>query len=276
MADGPVPVYPRNPANQDLLLLITGSTHYKAILGRAFPNLYFSSAFPDRFGNFSCGTYIRNPAPQDEVGLQALCGLLQRAVCMEDDLDECFALAFHTQTSAAGGYERSPIGQLVRTAKPYNRAGSPGDRLRAAELAVLLSAFIQEHPTYRRANLIVAVPPSNTDKDFDLPALLVAEAAQRTGQSDASAALRKTRPTRPMKDCPTIQDKVENLAGAFEADPAVVAGKSVIVLDDIYQSGFSMNEAGRAFRAAGARLVLGLAATKTAHDLSEETTDEYL
>jgi predicted amidophosphoribosyltransferase len=75
-----------------------------------------------------------------------------------------------------------------------------------------------------------------------------------------------------MKECQTIQEKVDNLAGAFAADPAVIAGKSVIILDDIYQSGFSINEVGRAVRDAGARLVLGLTATKTAHDLAEETT----
>ncbi|MGB6015750.1 MAG: hypothetical protein WBG32_13560 [Nodosilinea sp.] len=41
-----------------------------------------------------------------------------------------------------------------------------------------------------------------------------------------------------------------------------------MVIDDIYQTGFSMNELGRMLRLAGAKSVLGLAATKTAQDLT--------
>jgi hypothetical protein len=260
-----------NPTTGDLLLMVDGSPLYKAILARAFPNLYFSSTFPDKFGQFTWGTYIKRASDTDEGELRGLCELFQRVVYLADDLDECFALAFHTQTSAAGGYERTSVGQLVRDAKPYNRAGSRGDRGKGVALAELLAGFIQQHPTYRRAELLVAVPPSNENKDFDLPALLAAEIAGRTGKRDATGAVRKTRATRPMKDCPTVQEKVENLKDAFAADSAVFQQKSVILVDDIYQSGFSINEVGRSLRQAGARLVLGLAATKTTQDLSEET-----
>jgi predicted amidophosphoribosyltransferase len=264
----------RNPLSGDLLLLVTGPLRYKAILSRAFPSLHFSAAFPDRFGQFDWGTYLRRPGPADEAGLQAFCQLLQQVVHLEDDLDECFALSYHTQTSPTGGYERTVIGQLVRAAKPYDRAASRGDRQRAAELAALFADFIGRQPTYQRAELIVAAPPSNAEKDFDLPALLASETAKRVGRVDASAGLRKTRATRPMKDCVTIQEKVENLVGAFHAEPAVFAGKSVVVLDDIYQSGFTINEVGRVLRQADARLVLGLTATKTTQDLREDASDE--
>ncbi|HYT87651.1 MAG TPA: hypothetical protein VEL76_02925 [Gemmataceae bacterium] len=264
----------RNTTSGDLLLLIAGATRFKAIFTRAFPGLYFSSTFPDRFGQFSWGTYIKQASAEDEAALNALCALFQEVVCIGDDLDESFALAFHTQTSPAGGYERTRVGQLVREAKPYNRAGSRGDRGRAAELAALLAAFVQRHPTYRGAELLAAVPPSNAEKDFDLPALLAEEIARRTGLGNATAMLHKTRPTRPMKECQTVQEKVDNLKDAFAVDPNAVRGKAMIVVDDVYQSGFSINEVGRVLRQAGARLVLGLTVTKTAHDLSEESVDE--
>jgi predicted amidophosphoribosyltransferase len=72
-----------------------------------------------------------------------------------------------------------------------------------------------------------------------------------------------------MKDCRTVQEKIENLRDAFSVDSQQVQGKSVILVDDIYQTGFSINEVCRAIRQAGARLILGLVATKTSRDLSE-------
>jgi predicted amidophosphoribosyltransferase len=44
-------------------------------------------------------------------------------------------------------------------------------------------------------------------------------------------------------------------------------GQTVIVLDDLYQSGATINEMGRTVRARGAKLVLGLAVTKTQKDV---------
>jgi predicted amidophosphoribosyltransferase len=195
--------------------------------------------------------------------------MLQRVVLIDDDLDESYALAFHRQMSSAGGHERTPIGQLVREAKPYDQAGSPGDPTKARLLAAHLAEFVREHPTYQRANLMLAVPPSNPNKAFDLPTLLAEEIARATGQSVATAGLRKTRDTRPMKACRTIKEKIDNLSGAFVADPSVFRGQSVVIVDDVYETGFSLNEVGRTVRQAGAALVLGLAATKTARDLGE-------
>lgn len=68
------------------------------------------------------------------------------------------------------------------------------------------------------------------------------------------------------KEIHTYQEKVENVDGAFEASDAV-AGRNIIVLDDLYQSGATINEVGRTVRSQGARVVLGLAVTKTQKDV---------
>jgi len=73
-----------------------------------------------------------------------------------------------------------------------------------------------------------------------------------------------------MKDCRTVQEKIDNLKDAFTAEAAQVKGKKVILVDDIYQTGFSINEVCRVLRGQGVAVVLGLVATKTAHDLSED------
>jgi hypothetical protein len=260
----------RNPASGDLLLLAKGATAYKSILSRAFPQAYFSKTFPDRYGTYSWGTYIRGLEAQEEAPLNEFCKLLQRLVCIEDDLDECFALSFHKQLSAQGGLERTPIGQLVREAKPYDRAWNPGSRQKADELARMMAEIVQQHPTYRRASLIASVPPSNSDKDFDLPAYLAERIAQATGQTLASGSIQKVRRTRPMKECHTVQEKIDNLKDAFAIGATNFGGKGVVLIDDIYQTGFSINEVGRVLHAAGAGLVLGLVATKTFQDLTED------
>ncbi len=260
----------RNQSSGDLLLLAKGATAYKAILSRAFPQAYFSKTFPDRYGKYSWGTYIRGLEVEHEALLDEFCKLLQRFICIEDDLDECFALSFHKQLSAAGGLERTPIGQLVREAKPYDRVWNPGNRQKADELAQMMAEFIQHHPTYRRATLVASVPPSNVEKDFDLPAFLAERVAQTTGKTLANGYIRKVRHTKPMKECHTVQEKIDNLKDAFAIEATNFSGKDVILIDDIYQSGFSINEVGRVLHAAGTGLVLGLVATKTFQDLTED------
>lgn len=260
----------RNPQSGDLLLMVDGATAYKAVFSRAFPNLYFSRTFEDQFGNYSWGTYIKGATEADKTQLEAFGYLLQSAVLIDDDLDECYALSLHSQTSASGSFERTPIGQVVYMAKPYNRPPNPSNREKADELAGLMANFIQQHPSYTRADCIVAVPPSNPNKPFDLPTHLAQTIGTLTRLPVEPTAIRKIRATRPMKDCKTVQEKIGNLKDAFQADPSTVANKTVILLDDIYQTGFSINEVGRTLRQAGAKLVFGLTATKTFQDLSED------
>jgi predicted amidophosphoribosyltransferase len=248
-----------------LLLLVSGKDLYKNVLNRAFPALRFSRTFQDRFARFDWGTYINGVDEPSETALRDFCGLLKRAVFIHDDLDESFAVSFHKQTPT----ERTPMGQLVREAKPYDRAGSPGSIEKARTLAAHLADFVRQHPTYRGAEVVAAVPASNPDKAFDLPEVLAAEIGRLTGLAEGTTGVHKARPTRPMKQCRTYREKVDNLADAFTADPAVFHGKRVIVVDDVYETGFSMNEVGRTIRGAGATLVLGLAATKTTFDLAQ-------
>lgn len=132
-----------------------------------------------------------------------------------------------------------------------------------------MADVIIRHPTFRRAELVVAVPGANPDKAYDLPAFLCRELSQCLNISMPQDVVRKTRESKPMKDFRTIQEKIDNVEGVFQANPQLVHGKTVLLVDDIYQTGFSINEVGRALQTAGAQLVLGLVATKTMQDLGE-------
>jgi len=264
----------RNPYSGDLLLLVDGSIRYKQILSRAFPNLYFSRTFDDRHEEFSWGTYIKGADNNEAEALDNLCFLLKKCVFIDDDLDECFALDYHSQMSEYGEWERTGIGQLMREAKPYDRGFNAGNKSSAETIIFLINEeFLPFHPTYLAADLIVSVPPSNPNKPFDLPEFLARGISENwTGSLRfASSAIRKVRSTRPMKECKTISEKIDNIKDAFEVDSEIFRHKSVLIIDDIYQTGFSINEVSRKLKIAGAKLVLGLVATKTLRDLSEVT-----
>jgi predicted amidophosphoribosyltransferase len=239
---------------------------YKAVLNRAFPNLFFSRTFEDRYGQFSWGTYVKRAGPEEEKALADFCQLLREAWLLDDDMTETFALGLHSETSPEGGFRRSVLGQLVYEAKAYDRHNHPGNQAKAKELAARMADLVRRHPSLRQADMLVAVPGSNQDKDYDLPAFLCQELSQHLSISALPDVLKKKRDTKPMKSLNTVSEKNDNVAGVFEADNARVRGKKILVVDDIYQTGFSINEVGRAMREAGAVAVFGVVATKTASD----------
>jgi len=87
-----------------------------------------------------------------------------------------------------------------------------------------------------------------------------------TGIENAIQYVYKTRKTEQLKDLPSVQAKANALRGAFEIMPdAPIQGKKIILLDDIYQSGTTLNEVANILKHKGA-IVLGLVATKTIID----------
>lgn len=253
----------RPGARSGLLVLVSGDHRYKAILRRAFPEAEFTHSFPDKYGRYKWGTYMHNVADQRTV--EKFLHLLTQHVTIFDDFDECTVLGRHgAWDPGTGGYARTELGELVYRAKPYGPGD--GDTRAADELVRRLEAFIGAHPTYARADAILPVPPSNPSKPYDLPRYLAQHLCERLSKVDGSRWVKKTRATRQQKEVHTFQEKVENVDGAFEVSTQV-RGLSVIVLDDLYQSGATINEVGRSVRAQGAGLVLGLAVTKTQKDV---------
>jgi ComF family protein len=72
-----------------------------------------------------------------------------------------------------------------------------------------------------------------------------------------SRSLRRIKSTRQQAGLKR-DDRMTNLAGAFRASPEV-AGKSVLLIDDVLTSGFTMRECAKTLRQAGAVRVAALA-----------------
>ena len=68
--------------------------------------------------------------------------------------------------------------------------------------------------------------------------------------------LKRIRPTSPQAELPTAQ-RVLNMQNAFQASPQV-AGKQLMLLDDVFTTGATLNAAAEALKAAGAAAVNGI------------------
>lgn len=253
---------------RNCVILVNGDRIYKHILDRAFTNHFFSRTFDDRYGRFQWGTYIYDVDENVTSELAHLLDLTQQHLYLDDDLTECFALDYHTVFEPSGGYLRSTLGQLVYEAKPYKRTPTLQNQQAASQLAEKMISFISNHPTYRRSQVVIVAPPSQT-KPFDLPYELASHVLTAFPQmEDGRKWVTKLRQTRPMKDCLTIPDKINNVRQAFGIAPqADLVEKDVLLIDDIYQSGYTINEIAHTLFAANAKSVFGLVATKTGRDL---------
>ena len=58
-------------------------------------------------------------------------------------------------------------------------------------------------------------------------------------------------------------DRLEHLKGTIEVDPNAFRDKIVLIVDDVYQSGTSMNYLAYLLQQAGAKAMFGLSCVKT-------------
>lgn len=85
---------------------------------------------------------------------------------------------------------------------------------------------------------------------------LIALAAGKKLETPAMATLRKVRHTRPQSRLSDISQRKANVLGAFAViDPAAVAGKRILLLDDIITTGSTISECARVLLTAGAKEV---------------------
>ena len=57
--------------------------------------------------------------------------------------------------------------------------------------------------------------------------------------------------------------KQENVVGAFDIDTDVVKGKTILLLDDIYDSGATLKEVGKLLTQKGAEYIVPIVIAKT-------------
>lgn len=167
-----------------------------------------------------------------------------------------WALDFHSRFAGAD-WSRTETGEMAYRFK-YG-----GETALAKTLAERLQALVEAHPELADVDAILAVPPS-TPRPTDPVRTLAIALGRRLGVPVPADWLVKTRATQPQKEMHTLAQKRANVAGAF-AVRGSVQGRRLLVLDDLYDSGATLEEVARALKRAGAAAVSVLTLTRTIH-----------
>jgi len=158
--------------------------------------------------------------------------------------------------------EQEPAFDRARASLVYNDAGrgliltfKHGDQLHAVHTFTpwLLRAgrdFVGS------ADMVAPVPLHRKRlwrRRYNQSALLAREIARKAGKIYTPALLSRKRNTAPQQGL-TRRERKENVQSAFAVD-GDVAGKNVLLVDDVFTTGATLNECARALKSAGAARV---------------------
>lgn len=241
-----------------------GLTLPSEVFGRLFDRS-FPALAKNRWkmtSNGSYVTYFQRASEGDLAAVRAFFDSLGPAVVIQDLTEASLALGFHAKKAASGSVRRTDLGQLIHEAKPYGAPATAAHRKAGTELARRLREFVDAMPLFKTVDGFVAVPSSDPKPLFSLPRGFAANLAKHTGKADLSGALTKPKATEQTKNL-VRADKIKALLGSVTVDRRKVAGRTLVVVDDLYQSGVTLNYIAEELRAAGARTIFGLATVKT-------------
>ena len=151
-----------------------------------------------------------------------------------------------------GPYE-GLLGELLRAFKFNQRLGL--SRLLAALAREAWERSAAQGAAGPAPDLVVPVPlhPRRlAARGYNQSLLLAQDLARAHGLALDPAALARVRDTPPQARL-AGEERRENIRGAFAADPARVAGRGVLLVDDVMTTGGTLEEACQALLRAGAR-----------------------
>ncbi len=167
-----------------------------------------------------------------------------------------WALDFHSRYDGDVA-SRSTVGELVFRYKYGN------EHQLAQDLAGRWVELLATQPELPQFDAVIPVPPS-LRRDIDPVSNLAQALAARLNVPMLATVLIKTRMTRPQKEMKSLAQKRANVAGAF-ALKGSVRGQNVILIDDLYDSGATLEEAARVLARGDVGSLVVLTLTKTIH-----------
>ena len=146
----------------------------------------------------------------------------------------------------------------------YRAKQKPGS-LATRELAEHCVNAIKDLSPYKPADLVCAVPPQ-PGKSFDLPSKVAKVVSSRLGKDNITDGFRFGAGKKLLKDI-KLGEKWAAWDGArLSFNGADISGKQVILIDDEYQSGTTMQYIAMKLQEAGAYQVCGLSMVKAMSD----------
>lgn len=166
-----------------------------------------------------------------------------------------FALDFHSSYKGAD-WNRSGIGDLVYRLKYESDASV------LPQLIEQTRNLFATHPEMSQFDIIVPVP-SSTQREFS-PVHEFCKALSAALDKPVQPCVVKTRPTKPQKEMQTLPQKRDNVAGAFALNN-VINDKRVLLVDDLFDSGATLEEITKVLLRSKAARVNVLTLTRTIH-----------
>lgn len=181
-------------------------------------------------------------------------------IYLRDCMSLSVALDSNLTDNTSGQY--TAMGALEHNGK-HNR-----DKNAINQLADTVSQVIQYLPYYKDADLICSVPP-RPDKDFDLPSNVTSLVSAKVGKPNVTGGFVFSGQKSSVKSS-TFDEKWnvwEEAQVSFQNSPSFnVSDKTVILIDDKYQSGITIQYIAMKLQQAGAHEVYGLSFVKTLRD----------
>ena len=179
--------------------------------------------------------------------------------------DQGYVLDLHTISSTMIGYNefghpefdtvRSDLGELVYRLK-YK-----ADKSVISQIVEVTVGFVNSWKIHPDA--VVPIPPSKVQRTFQPVVEIASELARSLGIALDTTSLRKGKTTPQMKDIGDFAARTAALEDAFTSNKGF-AGKQVLLIDDLFQSGATMNVAARTLKQHGlANRVYALVLTRT-------------
>lgn len=179
-----------------------------------------------------------------------------------------FALDVHTTSSDFLGDDqyghphfdtkRSPLGELLYRLK------FKSDKSVLDEITTTVVDFLTN--TWKVASglqFLVPVPPSNLDRAFQPVTEIATKLSAELGLPLTLDSLVKTSETPELKDIDDLDKRKSVLEGVFQIKNACVKGKNILLFDDLYRSGATLNTATKVLYNAGVKNVYVLTLTRT-------------
>jgi len=152
-----------------------------------------------------------------------------------------WALDLHTISSQLlpnGTFDTkyTEIGKLLNLLKYHF------DKSKIEPIAETVASFLKMRLVFPYLKAIVPVPPSKLDRPFQPVQELAIKIGEKVNLPVPLDYLIKVKETEPLKDIEDTQNRKEQLKGAFKVNDNRFARKYVLLFDDLFRSGETLNE----------------------------------
>ena len=167
----------------------------------------------------------------------------------------------------AGPYDNPALKALIHNLK-FRNAHEAAEPLAELMATFLLSAMpgLDRRSAGGDPYHLLAIPLSRErffERGYNQTVEIAARLAAKVSLPLATDWLSKPKHTKPQVATGDLQERQENLSGCFRTtNPTGIAGKKIILVDDVATSGSTFAEAAKTLKAAGAKRVIGIAAAK--------------